>query len=155
VEVFEADLDLPVYLSAATFGAREDYPLFDRNDPDTAFLAGMARHQLDPLGIEFGIRAIRQSLNYLRQAKSAGIDRDAALNNVILHKVLPKLMLDLGRKANDGRPRRDILLALRAELVDRLQGLDRGTVTESCVDVIDHLIDAADGNNGIANYWLR
>jgi energy-coupling factor transporter ATP-binding protein EcfA2 len=155
VEVFEADLDLPVYLSAATFGAREDYPLFDRNDPDTAFLAGMARHQLDPLGIEFGLRAIRQSLNYLRQAKSAGIDRDAALNNVILHKVLPKLMLDLGRKANDGRPRRDILLALRAELVDRLQGLDRGTVTESCVDVIDHLIDAADGNNGIANYWLR
>jgi energy-coupling factor transporter ATP-binding protein EcfA2 len=155
VEVFEADLDLPVYLSAATFGAREDYPLFDRHDPDTAFLAGLARDQLDPLGVEFGLRAIRQSLNYLRQAKSTGIDRDAALNNVILHKVLPKLMLDLGRKANDGRPRRDILLALRAELADHLQGLDRGAVTESCVDAMDHLIDAADGNNGIANYWLR
>jgi hypothetical protein len=144
-----------VYLSAATFGAREDYPLFDRHDPDTAFLAGLARDQLDPLGVEFGLRAIRQSLNYLRQAKSTGIDRDAALNNVILHKVLPKLMLDLGRKANDGRPRRDILLALRAELADHLQGLDRGAVTESCVDAMDHLIDAADGNNGIANYWLR
>lgn len=105
--------------------------------------------------MEFGLRAIRQSLNYLHQAKSAGIDRDAALNNVILHKVLPKLMLDLGRKANDGRPRRDILLALRAELADRLQGLDRAAVTESCVEAMDHLIDAADGNNGIANYWLR
>lgn len=155
VEAFEADLDLPVYLSAATFGAREDYPPFDRHDPDTAFLAGMARRQLDPLGVEFGLRAIRQSLHYLRQAQSAGIDRDAALNNVILHKVLPKLMLDLGRKASDGRPRRDILLALRAELADRLQGLNLSEVTESCVDAMDHLIDAADGNNGIANYWLR
>lgn len=155
VEVFEADLDLPVYLSAATFGAREDYPLFDRHDPDTAFLAGLARRQLDPLGVEFGLRAIRQSLNYLHQAQSAGIGRDAALNNVILHKVLPKLMLDLGRKANDGRPRRDILLALRAEIADRLQGLNRSEVTESCVDAMDHLIDASDGNNGIANYWLR
>lgn len=155
VEVFEANLDLPVYLSAATFGAREEYPLFDRHDPDTAFLAGLARDQLDPLGVEFGLRAIRQSLNYLRQAKSAGIERNAALNNVILHKVLPKLMLDLGRKANDGRSRREILLALKAKLTDRLQGLDLGTVTESCVDVMDHLIDAADDNNGIANYWLR
>lgn len=155
VEKFEVNLDLSVRLSAEVFGTREDYPPFDRHDPDTAFLAGLARRQLDPLGVEFGLRAIRQSLYYLRQAQSAGINRNAALNNVILHKVLPKLMVDLGRSASDGRSRRDILLALRAEVADRLQGLDRREVTESCVDAMDQLIAAADGNNGIANYWLR
>ena len=155
VEEFEVNLDLPVRLSSEVFGTREDYPPFDRHDADTAFLAGLARRQLDPLGVEFGLRAIRQSVHYLRQAHVAGIDRNAALNNVILHKVLPKLMVDLGRSASDGRLRRDILLALRAEVADRLQGLDRKAVTESCVDAMDQLIAAADGNNGIANYWLR
>lgn len=155
VETFEADLDLPVRLNAEVFGTREDYPLFDRKDPDTAFLAGLASRHLDPLGIEFGLRAIRQSLHYLYQAESAGVDRDAALNNVILHKVLPKLMVDLSRSASNGQSRRDILLALRTEVADRMERLDRSGVTESCVDAMDQLIAAADGNNGIANYWLR
>lgn len=155
LEAFEADLDLPVRLGTEAFGAREDYPVFDRNDPDTAFLAGIARRQLDPLGVEFGLRAIRQSLHYIRQAQSAGIGNKAALNNVILHKVLPKLTLDLSRTGSNGHPRRDILLALRAEVADHLQGLDHKEVTESCIEAIDQLIAVADGNNGIANYWLR
>lgn len=155
LEPFEADLDLPVRLSAAELGARDDYPPFDRHDPEAAFLAGIARRQLDPLGVEFGLRAIRQSLHYLEQARIAGIGQNAALNNVILHKVLPKLTLDMGRSASDGRPRRDILIALRGELADRLKELDRSVVTEHCVDALDQLIAAADGNNGIANYWLR
>jgi len=155
VETFDADLNLPVHLSAEDLGMREDYPPFDRHEPDADFLAGVARRQLDPLGVEFGLRSIRQSLHYLRQAKTAGIERKAALNNVVLHKVLPKLMLDMSRTASDGRQRRDILLALRAEVEDSLQGMDRRAVTESCMDALDHLIAAADGNNGIANYWLR
>lgn len=155
VQTFDADLNLPVRLSAEELGTRDDYPPFDRHDVDADFLAGLARRHLDSLGVEFGLRAIRQSLHYLRQARSAGIERKAALNNVVLHKVLPKLMLDLGRSAGDGRSRRDILLALRAEVADNLEGLDHRAVSESSVDALDQLIAAADGNNGIANYWLR
>jgi energy-coupling factor transporter ATP-binding protein EcfA2 len=155
VETFDADLDLPVRLSAEELGTRDDYPSFDRRDLNAAFLAGLARRHLDPLGVEFGLRAIRQSLHYLRQAQVVGIEHKAALNNVVLHKVLPKLMLDLGRSAGDGRSRRDILLALRADVADSLEGMDHGAVSESSVDALDQLIAAADGNNGIANYWLR
>lgn len=155
VETFDADLKLPVRLMADDLGTREDYPPFNRNEPDAAFLAGLARRQLDPLGVEFGLRAIRQSLHYLRQAQVAGIERKAAINNVLLHKVLPKLMLDLGRTSSDGRQRREILLALRAEVADHLQGMDGRAISESSIDALDHLIAAADGNNGIANYWLR
>lgn len=155
VEKFDLDLDLPLRLSSRDLGPREDYPPFNRLDPDAAFLADLARRQLDPLGIEFGFRAIRQAANYIRQAEAAGIDTQAALNNVILHKVLPKLMLDTGRTSSDGRGRRDILIALRDELRDRMAALDPSAVTESCVEALDQLIAAAEGNNGIANYWLR
>jgi hypothetical protein len=155
VQTFDADLDLPVRISAEGLGTREDYPPFDRHDPDAALLAGLARRHLDPLGIEFGLRAIRQSLHYLRQAQAAGIEHRAALNNVVLHKVLPKLMLDLGRTTGDGKPRRDILLALRTEVAEALEGMNPQAVSEYSVDAIDQIIAAADGNNGIANYWLR
>lgn len=155
LQEFDADLRLPVRLSAEELGAREDYPPFDRNDPDVVLLASLARRHLDPLGVEFGLRAIRQSLHYLQQAYAAGIERTAALNNVVLHKVLPKLMIDLGRTARDGKSRRDVLLELRAEVAEFLDGLDAQTVSESSVDALDQLIAAADGNNGIANYWLR
>ena len=155
VQTFDADLQLPVGLGAAGLGTREDYPPFDRHDPDAALLAGLARRHLDSLGVEFGLRAIRQSLHYLRQAQAAGIGRQAALNNIVLHKVLPKLMLDLGRTSVEGKSRRDILLDLRAEVAESLDGMDRQAVSESSVDALDQIIAAADGNNGIANYWLR
>lgn len=155
VQTFDADLHLPLRLGAEGLGTREDYPPFDRHDPDAALLAGLARRHLDPLGVEFGLRAIRQSLHYLRQAQAAGIERQAALNNIVLHKVLPKLMLDLSRTAGNGKSRRDILLDLRAEVAESLDGMDRQTVSESSVDALDQIIAAADGNNGIANYWLR
>lgn len=155
IQSFDADLQLPVSLGAEGLGLREDYPPFDRNDPNAAFLADMARRYLDPLGVEFGMRAIRQSVHYLRQAQIAGIGRQAALNNIVLHKVLPKLMLDLGRTSGEGKLRRDILLDLRETIVESLDGIDRQAVHESSVDALDQIIAAADRNNGIANYWLR
>ncbi|MFM5067457.1 MULTISPECIES: McrB family protein [Aeromonas] len=155
VQTFDADLQLPVRLGTEELGTREDYPPFDRHNPDAALLADLARRYLDPLGIEFGLRAIRQSLHYLRQAYATGIERRAALNNIMLHKVLPKLMLDLGRTAGNGKSRRDILLELRAEVAGSLEGMDHQAVSESSVDALDQVIAAADSNNNIANYWLR
>lgn len=151
----ESALAQPLRLPASVFGERQPYPPFVRQDPDAAFLAAIAREQLDGLGVEFGMRAIRQSMHYLQHAQAAGIGPEAALNNVILHKVLPKLMLDLGRSSHDGRSRRDILVALRERLAARLAGLEPTAVTESCVGALDRILAAADGNNGIANYWLR
>ena len=155
VQKFDIDLDAPARLSARDLGAREDYPPFDRSDENAAFLMGLARRQLDPLGVEFGLRAIRQSMGYMREAENVGIEKKAALNNIVLHKILPKLMLDTARTGGDGRNRRDVLIALREELSDNLTGLELTAGAESSVDALDRLIAAAAGNNGIANYWLR
>ncbi|MDW9362499.1 AAA domain-containing protein [Sinorhizobium meliloti] len=156
IESFDPDeFSKPLCLAPEDFGPRADYPGFDRTNPAAGFLTTLARDHLDPLGIEFGLRAIRQSLGYLRAADIAGIDATTALNNVILHKVLPKLTLDLARTGSDGRNRRDGLIGLRDYLDAQFDRKALAPNVEDCVAMLDRLIAAAQGNNGIANYWLR
>ena len=149
------DAESPLQLAIEDLGHRADYPAFDRHDENVAFLAQLARRQLDPLGIEFGLRAIRQSAGYIQAAATAGISTSVALDNVVKHKILPKIAFDTNRPASDGRNRREILRELRAELAAQFGQLDPGSGEENSVTALDRLIDLADGNNGVANYWLR
>ena len=155
LEKFDLDLDLPMNILAADIGFRAEYPTFDQTDPKVKLLVGLARDYLDPLGIEFGLRAIRQSLNYIRRGEEAEIGDLAALNNVAVHKILPKIILDLETVSNNGQKRRDVLIGLRDSLAQALIGLDLSQVTESAVESLDELIARAEGNNGIANFWTR
>lgn len=156
IESFEPDrLSGPLRVAPSHLGPRTEYPLFDPKLPGAAFLIELARDHLEPLGIEFGLRAIRQSLGYLQAAEIAGIDAATALNNVVLHKVLPKLTLDTARTSADGRKRRDVLIGMRDYLDDQLDRKAIAPNTEDSVAVLDRIIVAAEGNSGIANYWLR
>lgn len=155
LEAFDLDLGLPINMQAADIGVRAEYPIFDQADPQVKLLVGLARNYLDPLGIEFGLRAIRQSLNYIRRGEEADIWSVAALNNVVLHKVLPKIILDTEKASSNGKKRRDLLIGLRDTLAEALKDLDSSDVTESAVDSLDQLIARSEGNNGIANFWAR
>lgn len=156
IEPFDPNLlTTPLRLTTGDFGPRAEYPAFDRSNPAAAFLGRMARDHLDPLGLEFGLRAIRQSLGYLEAAKCAGINETTALNNIVLQKILPKITLDTERAAPDGRNRRDILIALRDELEKQLDREKLALGADDCVARLDRLIAWAEQNNGIANYWLR
>ena len=142
-------------LAPEQLGARSDYPVFDRTEPETAFLLDLARDFLDPLGVEFGLRALRQSLGYLQAAALAGIDPPTARNNVLLHKVLPKLTMDTSRVGANGLNRREILINLRDRLDSGIEREKLAPGADDCVVMLDRLIAAAEGNNGIASYWLR
>ncbi|MCV0415129.1 MAG: AAA family ATPase [Brevundimonas sp.] len=144
----------PLRMTPDELGQRSDYPTFDRNDVNVAFLSQISRQYLDPIGVEFGLRAVRQAQGYISAAKAAGISSDEALDNVIKHKILPKIAFDTARPTGGGRPRRELLLELRAELEQRFEnaGLDKDT---SSVADLDRMIRLAEGNNGIVNYWLR
>lgn len=155
VEHFDVDVDLPLRLTADDLGLRSNYPPYDRSDPHAALLTKLARLYLDPLGVEFGLRAIRQSLGYMQAARQAGIGDLEALDNVVQQKILPKLMFDTGRTAPNGRSKREILIELRDALDTALQGLQPTAGKETSVAALDRLIASVDGNNGIANYWLR
>lgn len=150
---FPEDLG-PLSLTPHDIGMRGEYPAFDRQDPNVAFLSKLSRDYLDPLGVEFGLRAIRQSQGYIDAAKAAGISPDEALDNVIKHKILPKIAFDTARPAGNGRSRRELLDTMRTELVQRLEGTNVD-LNESSIAELERMIRLADGNNGIINYWLR
>ncbi|MBB2677437.1 UNVERIFIED_ORG: energy-coupling factor transporter ATP-binding protein EcfA2 [Rhizobium esperanzae] len=135
-------------------GQRADYPAFDRSDANVAFLLQIARQYLDPLGVEFGLRAARQSQGYIDAATAAGIGSDEALDNVVKHKILPKIAFDSARPAGNGRSRRELLIDLSAELGKRFENAGLDPDTSSVAD-LERMIKFAEGNNGIVNYWLR
>lgn len=147
-------LDGPLRMQTHELGSRTEYPAFDRNDANVAFLSQIARQYLDPLGVEFGLRAVRQSQGYIDAATATGIGADEALDNVIKHKILPKLAFDCARPAANGRPRRELLMELSAELTKRFENAGLDTNTSSVSD-LGRMIKLAEGNNGIINYWLR
>lgn len=158
-EIAAAADTLPVELPSILIrpdeiGLRHDYPAFDRQDEDVRFLSDVSRRYLDPLGVEFGLRAIRQAQGYKAAAVAAGLSRHQALDGVIRHKILPKLAFDAARSASSGRTRRDILVELRGELAKRFEGTDVDTDAGSITE-LDRIIRLAEGNNGIVNYWLR
>src|SRR3546814_9343985 len=93
-----------------------------RHDANVAFLSHLSRDYLDPLGVEFGLRAIRQSQGYMIAAEVAGINPDEALDNVIKHKILPKIAFDTARPAGSGRSRRELHAEFRTELHRRFEG---------------------------------
>lgn len=147
--------DLPsVLIRPDEIGVRQDYPAFDRRDEDVRFLSDVSRRYLDPLGVEFGLRAIRQAQGYMAAASAAGLGRDQALDGVIRHKILPKMAFDGARPAGSGRARRDILVELRGEIAKHFEGTDVDIGTGSVAE-LDRMIRLAEGNNGIVNYWLR
>lgn len=155
VEGFDLDISQPINIKADDIGTRDPYPAFDRKNPAVALLSRLSRDYLDPLGIEFGLRAIRQSMNYIEKAGDIGLGPLEALNNIVLHKILPKMVIELDKVTGAGATRRDVLASLRNALANELHELNRTLVTESALDALDDLIARADGNNGIANFWAR
>ncbi len=156
LEPFDLDLALPMNLVPSDLGLRTEYPAFDQDSPQAKRLVQLARDHLDPLGIEFGLRAIRQSLHYIRLASESSTNDRVALNNVALHKVLPKIItIDVEKAVASGQKRGEVLVGLRDALAVALEDMDRAEVTESAVESLDALIARAAGNNGIANFWTR
>lgn len=151
---FDLDLALPVRMRAEQLGMRHPYPAFDRADPDLSRLAKLSREFLDPLGVEFGMRAIRQSGNYLQKARDAGIGESEALNQVLMHKVLPKLVVDLDKVAVNGTKRRDLLERMQ-QFVEEMLGPGHDELPDDAVEHLRQMLARADANHGIANFWAR
>lgn len=152
---FDLDIELPVTITAAAIGKRGGYPVFDHGDPLVQTLIQIAKEFLNPLGVEFGLRTVRQARHYSAALQQLGASEQLVLNNVVLHKILPKLMFD-GEKLTDGNvARKDRLIALRDYLNNHLKGLDSNDTAFFCVDELDRVIRNAQSNDWVVNYWSR
>jgi energy-coupling factor transporter ATP-binding protein EcfA2 len=155
VEGFDIDLSLPVSISTALLGKRTGYPAFDRDDPLTQSLVHISREYLEPLGIEFGLRTVRQAKQYSDALSPFDASEQMVLNNIVMHKILPKLSFD-GEKPIDGNiAKKDILIALRDHLKESLGSLDLENETSLCTHEIDRVIKNAQANDWVVNYWSR
>lgn len=152
---FDLDIELPVIISTAALGEREGYPVFDHGDSLVQTLIHIVREFLDPLGIEFGLRTVRQARHYSAALQRLGASEQLILNNLVLHKILPKLKFD-GEKPSDGNvAQKDRLIALRDYLNNNLKGLDSNDTAFFCVDELDRVIRNAQKNEWVVNYWSR
>lgn len=155
LENFELDHDMPVKMLASSFGRREHYPEFNREDPLVKILIRLVKNYLEPLGIEFGLRTVRQALQYREAMQAFGASDSRILNNIITHKILPKLMFDGEKLISQDSARKDKLKELRENLLERLSGLNDGDTLAPCVEDLDRVIRNAESNDWVVNYWSR
>ncbi|CAI08731.1 hypothetical protein ebA4601 [Aromatoleum aromaticum EbN1] len=146
------DVSKPLQVDLDDLGQRVPYPKFDQDHPFCRRFVELNREYFHPMGVEFGLRAIRQGLNYLNIFSEFNDDVDLAINNFVLHKVLPKLTFD-GNKEAAGVTKLDLLFGLAANLNNALE-LDESLDDEFSVKKALPLIaNKAKANDGIVNYW--
>lgn len=146
------DVSKPVHLSIDELGVREAYPNFTPADEFCRLFTDFNREHFHPLGVEFGMRTIRQGLNYLALFKEVNPDTQLALNNFLLHKVLPKFTFDGSKPIGDLDKLTYIERVFLAQVEDKLLEL---TVADefSALQAIRDIADAAKANDDVVNYW--
>lgn len=147
--------DQTLHFELEALGRREPYPAFSHEDDFCRFMSLLGSVYLEPLGIEFGMRAIRQGLNYRSSALKAGMTESQLRNHFIANKILPKLTLDGNQTVllsnGESLPRLEILRRLAMHLRNELVAdeIDGAYVS----DEIERICVRANGLDGIVNYW--
>lgn len=147
------DVTLPLVFDIEELGERTPYPKFERSNEFCELFTTLNRDVFDPLGVEFGMRTIRQGLNYVSLFSDVNDDKSLAINNFIVHKVLPKFTFDGDKQVGDYSkaelvsrvflPRLESLLGNQAEI----------TAEFSCTKSVERLVKTAESNDGVVNYW--
>lgn len=147
IQTFDLDISFPVIFNIDELGIRQNYPNFDKNNELVEILVNLAKNYLNQMGIEFGLRTIRQAQNYAQILQQFGYDNNLIFNNIVAHKVLPKLMFDGEKRVKDLK-KLDILKNMRDYLFKQIG-------YKECILELDQIIDYATKNDSIVNYWAR
>ena len=112
----------------------------------------MNRDYFSPMGVEFGMRTIRQGLNYLNLFNDLNPDYGQAVNNFMLHKVFPKFTFDGNKEVKDVK-KSDFLYGIETSLESNLGSdlLEDGEF--SAKSELKSIIAKAQSNDWIVNYW--
>ena len=132
-------------------GSRDPYPKFEHDNEFCKIFVDINRAQLNPLGVEFGMRTIRQGLNYLAIFADFNPNYDMAINNFMLHKVLPKFTFDGNKEVGDVK-KSDLLYGIIPRLEETI---DFGRVDDdfSAKNELAEILVKAKSNDWIVNYW--
>ena len=148
------DLDRPLRVAVTHLGLRKPYPKFDQESVNGRFIMDCATRYLIPMGLEFGLRTVRQAENYFDELRNFGLDDDRLLNSFVLRKILPKLMFD-GNKTVGDLTKIELLSLFRNRLEERLSGIQNQEGVTYCVEELDRVIESAESNDQVVNFWTK
>lgn len=143
----------PLEFDIAELGVRTTYPKFERSDEFCDLFVNLNRDVFDPLGVEFGMRTIRQGLNYVSLFSDVNSNKTLAINNFIVHKVLPKFTFDGDKQVGDYSKAELVSRVLLPRLESLLENQTAIATEFSCSKSVERLIKAAGANDGVVNYW--
>ncbi|MDV2440563.1 AAA family ATPase [Acinetobacter gerneri] len=147
------DVSKPLLFDIDTLGYRANYPKFDRDNPFCKLFIELNKEFFHKLGIEFGMRTIRQGLNYLNLFKDVNTDDDLAINNFLLHKVLPKLTFD-GNKHVGEQTKLELIERVFVERIkQQLPNHEQYSDIFSAINALENVVKDAKANDGIVNFW--
>lgn len=148
------DVSKPLIFDIEALGYRSNYPKFERDNPFCKLFIELNKEFFHKLGIEFGMRTIRQGLNYLNLFKDVNDNNELAVNNFLLHKVLPKLTFDGNKYVSGEQTKIDLIDRVFVERIkQQLPNYENYSEIFSAVDAIEKVVVNAKANDGIVNFW--
>jgi energy-coupling factor transporter ATP-binding protein EcfA2 len=157
-KLYTVDTNLKLKFDIDDFGRRTSYPSFDKDNKFCNDIVGFTKKYFSPLGIEVGLRTIRQGLNYKKIFIEQGSNESFVINNFIMHKILPKLTFDGSKKIMINGSEKDKITLLdefRNELKEYIS-IDVNSIqykTNNAVHELEEIIKNSRNNNNIVNYW--
>lgn len=147
------DVSKPLLFDIDALGYRANYPKFDRDNPFCKLFIELNKEFFHKLGVEFGMRTIRQGLNYLNLFKDVNTDDELAINNFLLHKVLPKLTFD-GNKHVGEQAKLELIERVFVERIKQLlPNYEQYSDIFSAINALENVVKDAKANDGIVNFW--
>lgn len=147
------DVSRPLLFEIESLGVRENYPKFSWDNEFCQIFVEINKEFFNKLGVEFGMRTIRHGLNYIKLFRDVNDDSEIALNNFLLHKVLPKFTFD-GNKTVGEQTKLELIERV---FIDRIKldllNHENFDPVFSAVHVLENVIKDAKDNDGIVNFW--
>lgn len=148
-----SDVSKPLLIDIQALGVRENYPKFERENEFCQLFVELNREFFHKLGVEFGMRTIRQGLHYLALFKDVNNDSLQPINNFLLHKVLPKFTFD-GNKTVGQQTKLDLIEKVFAERIKQLLPIYKEMPEIfSAVAALERVVSDAKANDGVVNFW--
>lgn len=153
----------PVYLPPADFwSSREPYPRYDSTNVIASKIGEWNKEFLSPMGIEVGMRVMRQVLLFQKLYKDLQAERPEqlfesdTLNIILLMKIFPHFMFDgdlSGVKDNNEVKKHDLVKQFGAEINEILSPTIERHESNNASREIQRMIQSAEHNDKVYNYW--
>jgi DNA replication protein DnaC len=149
------DANKPLLMPVECLGERQPYPKFETNNDFCKWFVELNRDCFDPLGLECGLRTLRQGRHYLKLFAELNDDSKQGINNFLMHKILPKLTFDGTKVLKEGNKLDFMKEKLKGRFQEAMSDWQPDNTQFSATDSLQIVINHAEANDGVVNFWAK